>query len=175
MPAGPEFRRLFHSFEHTAYRLEARDTYQASYETESLRRFLAGEPDDLPWMQSWLDMLRDATAAGRRFARVRVVSLPLTDYSRFGVWCAQFTNGAGEDIRYLTRDLAEAGGLPDHDYWLFDSSKLVRMVFDADSFLGGEVVEDPTEVVRHNYWRDAAWHHAVRRDDFATEQHLRRV
>ena len=55
----------------------------------------------MPWMQSWLTMLREAIGEGRRFARVRVVSVPLTDYSRFGVWCAQFTGGAGEDIRYL--------------------------------------------------------------------------
>ena len=127
-------------------------------------------------MQSWLDMLREAASKGRRFARVRVVTLPLNDYSRFGVWCAQFTNGAGEDIRYLPREPAEAGGLPNHDYWLFDSSKLVRMHFDDnDAFLGGEVIEDATEIVKHNHWRDAAWHHAVRRDDFATEQHLRGV
>jgi hypothetical protein len=102
--------------------------------------------------------------------------MPLTDYSRFGVWCAQFTNGAGEDIRYLERDRAQAAGLPDHDFWLFDSHKLVRMHFDADNaFLGGEVSEDPAEIVQHNHWRDAAWHYAVKRDDFATEQHLGRV
>nr|WP_235618486.1 DUF6879 family protein [Embleya scabrispora] len=141
-----------------------------------MRRFLAGEPDDLPWMRTWLDMLREVTAKGRRFARVRVVSLPLNDYSRFGVWCAQFTNGAGEDIRYLTSDQADAVDLPRHDYWLFDSRKLVRMLFDDnDVFLGGEVVDDADEIVKHNYWRDAAWHHAMRRDDFAIGQHLGRV
>lgn len=43
-------------------------------------------------------MLWELTALGRRSARGRVVSLPLTDYSRFGLWCAQFTNGAGEAI-----------------------------------------------------------------------------
>jgi hypothetical protein len=123
IPPGPEFRQLFRTFEHTAFRLEARDTYDVTYENESLRRFLAGEPDYLPSMQSWLDMLREATAQGRRFARVRVVSMPLTDYSRFGVWCAQFTNAAGEDIRYLQRDQAEAENLPRHDYWLFDSAR----------------------------------------------------
>lgn len=156
--------------------MEARDTYNESYENESLRKFLANEPDDLPWIQSWLTMIREAVGEGRRFARVRVVSVPLTDYSRFGVWCSQFTNGAGEDIRYLTRDRAEAAGLPNHDYWLFDSRKLVRMHFDdTDVFLGGEVVNDPTEIVTHNYWRDVAWHQAVRREDFAAEQHLRRV
>jgi hypothetical protein len=153
--------------------LELRDRYDAPYENKSLEKFLAGEPDDLPWMQSWLEMLQGATAAGRRFARVRVVTLPLTDYSRFGVWCAQFTNGAGEDIRYLRRD--QAANLPDHDYWLFDSRLLVKMLYrDDDSFIGGELIDDSAVVVEHNYWRDAAWHQAVRRDDFA-EQHVGRV
>ncbi|HVV12469.1 DUF6879 family protein [Amycolatopsis sp.] len=146
-----------------------RDQYASPYEDESLRKFLAGEPDDLPWMQSWLDMVREAAAAGRRFARVRVVSLPLTDYSRFGVWCAQFTGGAGEDIRYLPRH--QAGDLPDEDYWLFDSRLLVRLRYDEQTtFLGGDVIEDPATIVAHNYWRDAAWHQAVRRDDFAAQQ-----
>lgn len=152
-----------------------RDRYDASYENESLRRFLAEEPDDLPWMQDWLAMIREATGKGLRFSRVRVVSLPLSDYSRFGIWCSQFTGGAGEDIRYLTRGEAQAGGLPDHDYWLFDSRVLARMHFDdADSFLGAEIIEEPAEIVQHNYWRDAAWHHARRREDFATEQHVER-
>jgi len=127
-------------------------------------------------MQSWLNILRDTTATGRRFARVRVVSLPLTDYSRFGVWCAQFTNAAGEDIRYLDRAEAQAAGLPNFDYWLFDSRLLLRMHFDErDAFLGGEIIEDAAEIVKANYWRDAAWHHATRRDDFATHQQLGRL
>ena len=148
-----------------------RDRYDSSYETDSLHKFLAGEDDELPWMQDWLAMIREATSKGRRFSRVRVVSMPLSDYSRFGVWCAQFTNGAGEDIRYLVRDEADAVGLPNHDYWLFDSSKLVRMHFDdADRFLGGEIVEDAAVIVEHNYWRDTAWHFARRRDDLADEQ-----
>lgn len=127
-------------------------------------------------MQNWLTMIREATSEGRRFTRVRVVSLPLTDYSRFSYAVAQQNNAAGEDIRYLTRDQAEVAGLPNHDYWLFDSRKLAMMHFgDDDRFVGAEIVEGPEEIVQHNYWRDAAWHDAVRRDDFATEQHLRRV
>lgn len=118
------------------------------------------------WFDNWLSMIRQATAAGRRFARVRVVSLPLTDYSRFGLFCSAYTNAAGEHIRYLPRD--QAADLPNYDYWLFDSRKLVRLQFDdAENFLGAEVIEDPAAVVAHNYWRDAAWHRAVERDDFA--------
>lgn len=44
------------------------------------------------------------------------------------------------------------------------------MHFDEDDrLLGTEIIEDPAEVVQHNYWRDVAWHHAVRREDFAIE------
>jgi hypothetical protein len=165
---GPEFGQLFRSFEHTAYRLEARDYYYSPNEATALAQFVAGEPVEMDWFQNWLNMIQEATNAGRRFTRVRVVSVPLTDYSRFGVFCSQYTNAAGEDIRYLVRDQAQ--GLPDYDYWLFDSRKLVRMHFDEqEHFLGGEVIEDPAEIVQHNYWRDAAWHRAMRRDDFATE------
>ncbi|WP_328916037.1 MULTISPECIES: DUF6879 family protein [unclassified Streptomyces] len=165
---GPEFGRLFHSFEHTAFRLETRDHYRSANESEALRQFVAGEPVDMGWFQNWLTMIRGATAEGRRFSRVRVVTVPLTDYSRFGVFCSAHTNAAGEDIRYLARH--DAVGLPDYDYWLFDSAKLVRMHFDDDeNFLGGELVDDPAAIVAHNHWRDAAWHRAVRRDDFAIE------
>lgn len=130
---------------------------------------MAGEPDDLAWHQKWLAMVSDATAEGRRFRRVRVVSLPLSDYSRFGVWISQFVNEAGDDVRYLPRGRAEAIDVPPHDYWLFDSRTLVKMHFgDDDRFLGGEVIADPDVIVQHNYWRDVAWHHAVRRKEFAS-------
>ncbi len=162
-----EFDRLFDTFEHTAFRLEVRDRYNEPSEVESLRKFLAGEPEDLDdgGFQDWLDMVKASTAEGRRFSRVRVV------YSRHGIAYARHTNAAGDDIRYLTRDRANAIGLPNHDYWLFDSRKIARLHFDEedDHLLGVEVIEDSAEVVQHNYWRDAAQHWAVRRDDFAAE------
>jgi hypothetical protein len=82
---------------------------------------------------------------------------------------------AGEDIRYLVHERAQEVGLPNHDYWLFDSHKLLRIHFDeSDRFVGGEIIDDPTEIVRHNYWRDAAWHYTLRRDEFATEEQFGR-
>jgi hypothetical protein len=156
--------------------LEVRATYAPSYEHEDYERFLAGEPYELPWMQDWLSMVREAAKGGRQFARVRVVSLPLSDYNRWSYVIAQHNIAAGEDIRYMTRSLAQEVGLPNQDYWLFDSRTLLQMRFDEDDrFIGGEIIDDPARIVEHNYWRDAAWHHAVRRDDFATEEHLRRA
>ncbi len=117
-------------------------------------------------------MVRAATAERRRFSRVRVVDLPMSEYNRFSFALSRHNVAAGEDIRYLDRK--EAAGLPDHDYWLFDSSSLLIMRFDeSDRFAGGEAVDDPAVIVRHCYWRDAAWYKAVRRDDFAAEPSVR--
>jgi hypothetical protein len=127
-------------------------------------------------MQDWLSMVRNAASEGRHFTRVRVVSLPLSDYNRWSYVIAKHNIAAGEDIRYLTRERAQDTGLPNHDYWLFDSRRLLRMRFDEENrFVGGEIVEDSAEIVRHNYWRDAAWHHAVRRDEFASEEQFGRA
>jgi uncharacterized protein DUF6879 len=40
-------------------------------------------------------MVRQATTEGRQFSRVRVVSFPLTDYIRFGMWVAGYTARSG--------------------------------------------------------------------------------
>jgi hypothetical protein len=170
---GPGFVQFFRTFEHSAFRLETRDQYNSPRETESFRKFVLGEPD-ATYHQGWLDMVRKATADGRRFSRVRVVSFPLTDYSRFSLWVSGYTREAGDDIRYLTREQANAADLPNHDYWLFDSRKLLMMRFgDDDRFVGAEVVEDPATIVEHNYWRDVARHHATPRDEFVSIHELR--
>ncbi|WP_029535145.1 DUF6879 family protein [Saccharopolyspora spinosa] len=171
MEPGPEFAKLFETFEHTAYRLETRDQYNIPREAEPLRKFLDGEPD-VSYHEGWSNMVRQATAEGRRFSRVRVVTFPLTDYTRFAMWVAGYTREAGDDIRYITRE--QAAGLPNYDYWLFDSRKLLKMRFtDDDQFLGAEVIEDPAEIVQHNYWRDVAQHHAIERDEFVAKYEQR--
>jgi len=154
---GADLRRLFSTFEHTAFRLEVRESY---YEWDQLSQFLAGEPVDVSDMDGWLALIVKLRVAGKRFERVRVVSTPFSDYTRFGLWLSRYNVGAGEDIRYLDRKAAV--DLPNHDYWLFDSSRLYRMHFtDENEMLGAELVEDAATVVAHNRWRDAAWHHAI--------------
>ena len=148
--------------------METRDRYNSAAEAESFAKFLAGE-EDASYHVNWLAMVRKATAAGRLFSRVRVVGLPPTDYTRFGLWVGSYTREAGDDIRYLAREHADADGLPGHDFWLFDSRLLLTMTFDDDDrFLGADVIEDPQAIVQHNYWRDAAKHHALTLEDIVT-------
>jgi hypothetical protein len=164
---GEDFDALFDNYEHTAFRLEVRESYLGvSYEPEPYRKFLAGEPDDGDWLKDWCNGVRARAHAGKTMCRVRVVSRPFSDYSRYGLYvCQRWNIPAGEDIRYLDR--ADAAGLPDHDFWLFDSQRLYVMLYDAqDAPLGAELIDDPIEIVQHNYYRDLAWHLATRPAEF---------
>lgn len=158
---GQAFADFVLSFGHTAFRLESREQYNEPEEAVPLRRFLAGEPD-YAWNEEWAAMIRRRTAAGQRMERVRIVSEPHSDYTRFGLDLAQVNVAAGEDIRYLPRARARNLRLPSHDFWLIDSSKVAILHFGAnDVLLGAEPSADPTVVARHCQWRDVAWRHSV--------------
>jgi hypothetical protein len=166
-----EFFDLFRTFEHTAYRLEVRESY---YEKEQLSQFLAGERVNLSYMEEWLALMVQARVEGKRIERVRVVSQPFSDYTRYGLWLCQYNSQAGEDIRYLNRQ--DAGGLPNHDCWLLDSSRLYAVRFtEDDELVGAEAVENAAAVIQHGFWRDAAWHHAVPYAEFVRATGIRPV
>ncbi|WP_409471982.1 DUF6879 family protein [Streptomyces sp. HC307] len=159
---------LFREFRHTAWRLETRRGYASDRKSVKWTRFLAGEgiaqaPDN-PWREN----VRTQTAQGKRFERVRIVDEPPTQGQAFLLASAPSNVAAGEDIRNLTRADAERLRLPDYDFWLFDSKTVARFAFDEDdTTLGVYVTEDPAEVLAACQVRDAAWHHAVRTEEFA--------
>ena len=159
--SGQAFADFVLGYEHTAFRLELRERYNEPEETEHLQRFLAGEPDYW-WNDEWAAMIRRRTADGQRMERVRIVSEPHGDYAKFMLDLARVNVEAGEDIRYLLRNTAAGLDLPDHDFWLIDSTRLAILRFGGDDMLlGAEIWTDPAVVVRHCYFRDVAWHYAT--------------
>lgn len=145
-----------------AFHLEQRDAYNVEAEDEPFGRWLRGEPDDYAWHADWLDFVRRATAAGVQVQRVRLASLPLSDYVRWGLDVSPLNIEAGEDIRYLPRYLAEGIELPKEDYWLLDDDTLILSVFSADGRTGGFARPSSTELLRQCVAvRDQVWERAV--------------
>lgn len=166
---GEQFGRLFTSVDRWAWRWECQTVYRSASEAEPLRRWREGLPDDLRWMRPWLDMLREATESGKRFARVRVFPEPPTEYLR---WQSALTTphniAAGEDIRVITAAQARELGLPGEDFWLFDDARVVWLHFGDDHALtGATLTDDPATVSRCRAWRDLAVRHAVPFEDYA--------
>lgn len=141
--AADAWRCFFDSFEREAFRLETLPRYAVAGEDAELRDFLTTDnliiPDDDPW----LVRVRHFRETGRWIGRVHVVRRPLTDYLRYEFAVYVHTVRAGEDVRIL--DLTECAdpGLPTHDFWLFDDSRVVRMDYDSDGRqLGRELLDE---------------------------------
>lgn len=142
-----EFETLFDTFRGSAWRLECQGVYHESEEAEPLRRFLAGEPDDLAWYVDWPDWVRGVVASGRTIGRARVLTEPLTDYLRFEL--GRLTSPAiagGEDIRILTPEAFEELAMPRIDFWIFDDNTVGVLHFGDTGVSGVEVITEPDRV-----------------------------
>jgi hypothetical protein len=158
-------------------RLEMRRHTHIPDEQREFRAFLAGErPEErqtrLPsW---WTDMIGAHKAAGHVFRRVRVMDDPLTDYNRFMIWGARQNVAAGEDIRFLAMADANKLDLPDHDFWVYDSARMVELRFTDDGrIVGYDLLTDLDTVARHEEWINRAFEAATPYVDYVAEDPTR--
>lgn len=159
---GEAWSRYFGDFRTSAFRLELHPVYTMPGEADELRRFLAGEKPPAGYHYGWLDTVATARATGKTMRRARVVRRPLTDYIRYEFeWGFAYNVAAGEDIRVLDLTGRPVPALPDHDFWLFDESVVVKMLYRPDGTqVARELVENP-DVGAYLRYRDAALRDAV--------------
>ncbi|MFJ1455718.1 DUF6879 family protein [Nocardia sp. N2S4-5] len=168
-----EFIELFHGRWKRAFHLETQDEYLVAEEHEPFRKFLAGEPDDYEWCRSWDELIKEETSTGKQVHRLRVISVPHVDYTRFGLTIAPLNIEAGEEIRWLPRSLIDATELAGDDYWLFDDRLVVFVAFRRDGDFGGfAVTEDPViaahcVAVRNKVWELGIPHAEYAESDYA--------
>ncbi|MFF3920551.1 DUF6879 family protein [Streptomyces sp. NPDC001852] len=165
-----EITHLFTDFEHTAWRLETQRGYATDRVSPNWARFQNGETFDYDPASPWHAGVRKQTEEGKRLGRVRLVDDPPTEGQRFLLASGLGNVAAGEDIRNLWRADAVRLGLPDFDFWLFDSRTVVKFVIDEnDVTVGVYVLEDAETVVRACQAQDAALHFAVPTREFQAQ------
>ncbi|MFE0043165.1 DUF6879 family protein [Streptomyces albireticuli] len=169
IPFG-EVTHLFEDFAHTAWRLETQRGYASDRVGPKWKGFQRGEAlgyePDHPWHAS----VRRQTEQGKRFERVRLVDDPPTEGQRFLLASGLGNVEAGEDIRNMYRAEALRLGLPDYDFWLFDSRLVMKFVIDdQDETLGVYLLKDAETVVQACQVRDKAWHYAIATTEFPAQ------
>jgi hypothetical protein len=163
----PVFDDILRTFEESAFHLEVQDTYHSTVESDPFRRFLDGVPDDFGWLQPWLHQVRLTTESGRHIERVRVVSVPHGDYTRWSLTLTPHNIEAGEDIRWLPRGRTAGLDVAADDFWLIDRKRLVFSVFAPDGEFAGWVESaDRATIDRCVRMRDALWSAAVPHADY---------
>lgn len=166
---GEAFDDLFRTFNRTAFHLELKDSYHVPEEASPFELFIKGKPDGFSWHQPWLRLVCEATHAGKSITRVRVVTVPHCDYTRWGLTVAPLNIEAGEDLRWLPRHLTSGIDFPADDYWLFDDNRVVFTVFAEDGrFAGGAEVSDPEITEQCRKVHQQVWALAVPHDEYTS-------
>jgi len=160
-----EFLRWVRTFRRSAFRLETRSGYAFAYERAEFDRFRAGNPtppSDVEWWRAWLDRVAGCVADGKSIGRVRLVDTPLTDYQRWLVWSTPWHETAGENIRYMPRQMADSLGLVMRDWWLLDDACVIQLTFADDGSLAERALTiEPAVVAGYMSWRDVLMRHAI--------------
>lgn len=102
---GEELLNAFRTFTHEAVRLETLQYYDVPGDEDRQRAFREGRPlPSRPEKSTSIEIIRDATVAGKRFERIHVVDKPLSDYVRYEIEAAYPENvAAGERILIADR------------------------------------------------------------------------
>lgn len=164
-----EFGELLRSgFTGEAVHLEMRDAYGTAVELPHMARWASGEPDDLEWLEGWCRTLRGHVTAGRSVRRARVVSEPLSEYQRWSYSIAHPMIEAGEDIRWVPRRLLSPVALPGNDFYLFDDSLAVFLLYAGNGLaVGMESTADPAVLRLCRTAFEAAWALSVPHREYA--------
>ena len=163
------FDALFTTSVKSVFRLETLPVYNPVSEGEKFRAYMAGDPcPRVGVVTPYMQRVMDHVAQGIRRYRVHVVRSPLTDYLRYEMeWGYSVNAQAGEEIFIL--DTAEHGrpeGLLDEDFWFFDETRTVRMIYREDGeYQGSELVENPGPT-HYRTQRDLALAEAVPFDQY---------
>ncbi|WP_330339433.1 DUF6879 family protein [Streptomyces sp. NBC_00557] len=167
----PDFADLLAGAARSAVHLEMRDAYAVDYEKGPFADWRAGirpDPADrASWWRPWLDLVQQAVARGVVIRRARIVSEPVSEYTRF-LYDGTFTNvAAGEQVRWLPRRQASTIALPGNDFWLFDDQVVRWNHFTGEGqSAGGEVTEDPAAAKLCSEAFEAVWARAVPHDQY---------
>nr|WP_040751123.1 DUF6879 family protein [Nocardia transvalensis] len=164
---------LLHECETEAFHLETKDSYGVPEESERFRRFMNGLPP-LPdaYKDGWMDLVRETTTRGVSVSRVRVVTVPHTDYHRWLLSVTGDNVAAGEDIRYVPRHLA--GEVPPDDWWLMDGIRVAyNLVDDKGAPAGMAVTTDPGIVIYCQGVRERLWRSAAPYTEYVESEHIR--
>ncbi|MFD4528154.1 DUF6879 family protein [Streptomyces sp. NPDC058470] len=172
MPSSvPTFPELLRTAVSTAVHLEMRDAYAVDYEKGPFAEWRNGyrhDPADrASWWRPWLDLIQETVGRGIVVRRARIVSEPVSEYTRF-LYDGTFTNvAAGEQVRWLPRRQASDIALPGNDFWLIDA-RLIRWNHFAGNgaSAGGEISEDPAAAKLCADAFEAVWDRGVPHDNY---------
>lgn len=161
------YGQFFRDAQLYAVHVEVQDTYGMPDEYEPLERWRStGEIVETDGGREWCKLVAETVARGVEVKRIRVVTVPHTEYTRWLLDACAPNIAAGEQIRYMPRHLFK-GYLPRDDFWLFDGDIAAFNTIDENGDGVGLAVTEDRRLVEScmvAYWQ--LWEQGIDRDEY---------
>lgn len=170
------FEPLFRGARRYAFHLEVQDTYGVADEVEALKRWETGEtyePEEQPvsW-KAWDDLMLESAERGIALERLRVITVPHSDYTRWLLSETHTNVAVGEVVRWLPRHLVDPAEVPGDDYWLFDDETVAFTTFaETGEFMGLSITTDRGIVSRCVQARELLWRRGIDHARYADSEY----
>ncbi len=138
----------------SVFRYEALQDYSAMDGEEFVQEYLKlGTFSPLPKDTEWWQEIKNKNDQGIRTCRVRLVSYPLTDYTKAELaWHKEAAAFSGEDIRTIEKEALERifNGREIADFYLVDGMHLYFLEYGAKGKLIRDIlINDEKEIARY--------------------------
>lgn len=161
IPINDEWTSMFHSFKHTAFRLETLQWYAEPSESSPFNHYQRGIDPGPSHMDEWCQTIKHHMQSGRSMRRVHIVDLPLSTYMKFEVECGyRFSGAAGEEIRLIDRSTlsSELTKLCHEDFWFFDNTTVMINDYNSGHTLyQARITSDPHAVAYYAEIEKRIW------------------
>lgn len=153
------FDSAWRTAKETIFRLEILPLYTVSGEMERLNKFLCGEPYLDEELLNWMNLVKKTRASGVSVKRVRIVTLPLSNYLRFEI---DFWNKLddAQQVFFIIQEkydeiVASLKMVPS-DYYFFDDKILLKMDYTpAGNFIAMNQVVDADSLAAYRELKGA--------------------
>jgi hypothetical protein len=132
------------SAKNNLFRFEKLQYYDEGDNDAGLKKFIESGELPLTEMQQWFDFIKKKISEKILMQRVRFVTFPETDYTKYELAVHRKSIEAGDDIRVILDSDYEKLGDDPQDFWLIDDKTTLLMNYEGKgTFADFEVIEDP--------------------------------
>ncbi len=154
----------FDGLRHLATRIEVLPFFAIPEEAAAVAASIDGAAPQLGFLSEWHEYLTESSEAGMVHRRLRLVTVPPTDYEKFEIrWAYPANAQRGEHIRLMPRDAAPAAV---RDVWLFDEDEAIELLYDQSGSYVGERRLPLDEATPLRRWISTAWDAATELTEF---------
>jgi hypothetical protein len=111
------------------FRFEFLQEFNVPQESDALKMWQDSKKVDKEYFQRWWNFVKEKTGKGVVMQRVRLVKLPLTDYTRWELAVHDMTAKFGDDIRVIKEADYKKLGLDLKDFWVVDDTVVLDMEY----------------------------------------------